>query len=204
MNNRYPFDLKTYNRRNQGWLLACWLVSLLLDVILCIQFFSFDGRSEADHYGRIAMLFLLLMNQSLLKGISTWVFLRRRKARKNGLIEFQDECILHLDRVELLSRLQVILRLGHVEDPQKTQYHIYDHYLVRQVDRLSKDRRGNLVIEGVIEQSLINEFLEISSEFDWQGPATQIIIRHTIPAYYENMAEIEKRILSIQRDPDKA
>ena len=197
----YPFDITVYDLRNRGWLLACWLISQLLDVILCLQLFSFDSRSEADHYARIGLLFLLIMNLILLKGVSLYLFFTRRKTRKNGYIQFQEEAILHINRVDHLSRLQVILRLAHVEDPRKKQYHVFDRYLIKQVKRLSKDRHGNLVIEGVIEQSLINEFLEISSEFDWQGPTTQIITRHTIPAYYENMAEIEKRIHCIQRDP---
>lgn len=122
----------------------------------------------------------------------------------HGRLRFAQNKLIHVDRVDSQSRLQVLLRIGHVDDRQKQHYQITDQYLIQKITNLYRDKRGNLHIEGVIEQQLINEFLEISAEFDNVEPTTQILRQHTIPAYYEDMEEVEARIQAwMQRSENK-
>ena len=148
-------------------------------------------------YSKDAIVFLIILNNLLLKLITLWIWWFNKLLHRNGNIEFIHDIVVHKDKVTRLSRFQARLRLVSLADENKTKFFVVDQYRILKVHQVNKNRWGDLLISGRIERQWVDEVLELSSDLDWNSDEKTIMSIHRIPNYYENMDDLEQNLVKM-------
>ena len=198
MEIQYHFNSTLYWKRYRPHIIFSWLVSIIFDFILLLELNSISKDFTIDQIGQIfgknSIIFLIIINTLFLKVFVIWIWLYNRRMHRNGCVKFIRDYVVHLDKVARLSRFQTRLRLAVLAGQSKKRFDIINQYRILQIQKVSKNRWGDLILSGQIERQWIDESLDLSPDLDWNSDQKIIISTHRIPNYYENMDDLEQNL----------
>lgn len=196
MTRVFKFDKAAYRRVQMPGVCLVIILSILIDLaLLWIMTLGkppmITAEPENIHTWQAVMLFFIMINTLVFTAGSIYYYFSRKRNYQNGYIKIDQQAgIEHCLEKSRMTRNEVKRLLGYGVDEDKQFYEIEEIYFLVDIQQVTKNRFGSLLVTGKINLEVLDE--QIALEMGTNGQGKFRHTRHSIPAYYEEMIEIQK------------
>ena len=146
-------------------------------------------------------IFLLLANEGLFKGISLSWYFNRRKLAQRSYLEIKPDGVCFVETASRMTHRMLQQAAGGtlLEKDVKKEYFLTFTYHIRSIDSIIKRRDGSLIITGKLDRESFNEAQSMLHGTNQEGNKIQTVDQCVIPAYFEDMDQIESKLREMIR-----
>ena len=199
MSQKINFDPIAYRRLNLPLLWLSFIPSFLVDLyllreILITSFEDLPGGEPAYQMWLAGIIFLLICNQGILKGIGTYYYFHARNLRNHSYV------VLKSDEVEFF-KTEIIMTRSEMEganeglrlpkDAQK-EFLMALIYHINRVRKIYRYTNGAIEVQGDFQYEVFDEIKLGDSSTDENMQRTEH--RCVIPAYFEEIESVYKKL----------
>jgi hypothetical protein len=136
-----------------------------------------------------APLLLLILISSGIAGYAAYRHSKFQKLREQSHVTLTDDVVVHYVQEPFMSEETArMAREGHRPADRSIEFYAsYLKYRVTSVTKLDYNQFGSIVLEGTVERTYHDEYLQAE---DGNGYSVVIVSKHIIPAYYEDMGAL--------------
>lgn len=198
------FSESAFRKRYLPFIIMAFFLSLVFEVISIWQVFA-PPEAVFEHSATTTIwsstwIFLLLANEGLFKGISLSWYLKKRKFARRSTVEIKPGELEYRYIASLMSRraLKMALEGSSLPDDEKAEYGLSFTYHIRKVVTLKKHWDGSLVVRGEMTCETMDDSHTAFYGGNENGYSKRIVTKCVIPAVFEDMAQIEATLRSMQ------
>ncbi len=192
---QHDFDPTAYRRIYLPRLFLCFLPSLALDALLLSLYRQGFPNPQAAMVGQAGLLFLMLLNQAAFKGVPIARYFRIKRLRRLSFVLVAEGEIIHHVVTVVFARWRMAAAVDtSLPEDGKKEYLCTDTYHIRRVESLTRKASGTLTVQGSVQVESVSAFAQIEDSGPNAGFYRKELTHHTIPGYYERMAEIQRAL----------
>ena len=199
---RIPFSADAYRLYWQPVIRVIYGISGIVNLILIWQmFFDLPVGVQSQEipatmwYG--PLFFLMLINTAGLAGYGAYRFYKFQKLGELSHVTLADGAVVHYIQEPFMSdEVARMAAEGNWRGVDSQEYYAaYLKFRITQVTKLSRSRRGAILLEGVIERTYHDEYLQIE---EGNGYTVMTVYKHKIPSYFKDMDAIYNALKSLE------